>query len=104
MIPEVFPIPAVNQAWNRTVIPQAFIEPALLHALLGITSSTLKLKHVKPLDPAVAFAELQSYKMTSINLINHKLRNISDATELSTILTIVTLFGLEVSMPSCSHV
>lgn len=104
IIPEVFPIPAVNQAWNQTVIPQAFIEPALLHALLGITSSTLKLKHVKPFDPSSAFAELQSHKMASINLINRKLQSVLDATQLSTILTVVTLFGYEVSAPTFSNV
>lgn len=97
-MPEVFPIPAVNQAWNQTVIPQAFIEPALLHALLGITSSTLKLKHVKPFDPSSAFAELMSHKVASINLINRKLRNVSDATQLSTILTVVTLIGYELAV------
>lgn len=96
-MPEVFPIPAVNQAWNQAIIPQAFIEPALLHALLGITSSTLKSKHGKPFDPSSAFAELQSHKMASINLINRKLQNVSDATQLSTIFTVVTLFGYEVS-------
>lgn len=102
-MPEVFPIPAVNQAWNQTVIPQAFIEPALLHALLGITSSTLKLKHIKPFNPSSAFAELMSHKVASINLINRKLRNVSDATQLSTILTVVTLIGYEVSTPSPGH-
>ncbi|CAD6575598.1 MAG: hypothetical protein ASARMPREDX12_007389 [Alectoria sarmentosa] len=98
MMPEVFPIPAVNQAWNQAIIPQAFIEPALLHALLGITSSTLKSKHGKPFDPSSAFAELQSHKMASINLINRKLQNVSDATQLSTIFTVVTLFGYELAV------
>lgn len=102
-MPEVFPIPAVNQAWNQTVIPQAFIEPALLHALLGITSSTIKLKHVKPFDPSSAFADLLSHKVASINLINRKLQNVSDATQLSTILTVVTLFGSEVSTSNPGH-
>lgn len=100
----MFPIPAVNQAWNQTVIPQAFLEPALLHALLGITSSTIKLKYVKPFNPSSAFAELLSHKVASINLINRKLRNVSDATQLSTILTVVTLFGCEVSKFNSNHV
>ncbi|CAF9939226.1 hypothetical protein IMSHALPRED_001260 [Imshaugia aleurites] len=97
IIPEVFPIPAVNRAWNQTIIPQAFIEPALLYALLGITSSTLKLKHVKPFNPAIAFAEVQSHKVASISLINRKLQNVLDATQLSTILTVVTLLGSELA-------
>lgn len=98
IIPEVFPIPAVNQAWNQTIIPQAFIEPALLHALLGITSSTLKLKHVKPFNPSAAFTELQLHKVASINLINRKMQNVLDATQLSTILTVLTLFGCELGV------
>ena len=99
IIPEVFPIPAVNQAWNQTFVPQAFLEPALLHAMLGITSSTIRMKYVKPFNPEVAFTELQYHKVASIKLINRKLQNASDATQLSTILTIVTLLCSEVRTP-----
>ena len=84
-------------------VPQAFIEPALLHAMLGISSSTIRMKHGKPFNPQVAFTELQYHKMASIKLINQKLQNVSDATKLSTILTIVTLFGSEVRTPIRVH-
>ena len=67
--------------------------------MLGITCSTIRIKYVKPFNPQVAFTELQYHKVASIKLINQKLQNLSDATKLSTILTIVTLFGCEVRTP-----
>ena len=67
--------------------------------MLGITCSTIRMKYVKPFNPQVAFTELQYHKVASIKLINQKLQNLSDATKLSTILTVVTLFGCEVRTP-----
>ena len=77
--------------------------------MLGITCSTIRMKYVKPFNPQVALTELQYHKVASIKLINQKLQNLSDATKLSTILTIVTLFGCEVRTPvlvqlrKCAH-
>ena len=93
--PHIFPIEVIKHAWNQSIIPQAFIEPALLHVLLGVASNAIASLHGQ--TPAECNAVMQSHKVTSIGLINRKLESVVDATQLSTVFTIVMLLGIEVS-------
>ena len=91
----MFPVDIIKQSWNKSIIPQAYLEPALLHVILGIASSTIaSLRGESPLECS---AVMQAHKTASISLINQRLQSISDAVRLSTIFTIVMLLGLEVS-------
>jgi len=87
----------LKQAWNQSIIPQAFVEPALLHALLGIASGTIT--SIKRKDVLGIQMEIQqSLKAAAISMINCKLQNIWDAMQLSTLYTVIVLLGHEVSI------
>lgn len=95
IVPSVFPIPAVAYSWNQTMVPLAFANPALLHAQLSISSCTIATLYSD--SPLEGLSAMQMHKGASIALINKKLERKSDAIQVSTICTIVSLLGIEVS-------
>ena len=85
---------AVRQAWIRSIMPLAFAEPALLHAIFTFTSSHLTSLRNVPL--AECLASVNSHKMAAIRLINEKLHNVRDASQNSVIVAIWVLATQEV--------
>ena len=88
---------AVREAWNQSIIPVAFAEPALLHAISAFTSSHLTSLRKVPLDNSLAL--VNSHKVTAIRLINDKLHDVRDATQMSVIVAIWILATQEVRRP-----
>ena len=85
---------AVRQAWNQSIIPLAFAEPPLLHAILAFTSSHLTSLRKVPLNDSLAL--VNSHKVAAIRLINEKLSDVREATQTSVIIAIWVLATQEV--------
>jgi len=92
VVPNMFPTPAKARAWNEAIIPYAYSDPAVLHAIWALTSFTLATLK-KPLD----LSEYQHHKLISLQHINQKLTDEQDATALSTIYAIVVTIGTELA-------
>ena len=91
----ILPIEALRQAWNQFIVPVALAEPALLHAISTFASSNLPPLQNMPLADCLPL--VHSHKMAAIRLINVKLRDVHEATQVPVIAAILFLAGQEVS-------